>query len=82
MSEDVKLRYIIILCTIMMVIFVILLFYGFNSEKKKTRYYKYKVNYDEDLSKHSIMLKHQKKVLFKKKIQLSFLKFLVRIKGV
>ena len=45
-----------------------------------TRFYKYKIKYDINLDKYYSMLKKQKRVILKKRLELLHLKFLLKIK--
>ena len=45
-----------------------------------TRFYKYKIKYDVNLDKYYSMIKKQKKVILKKKIELLYLKILLKLK--
>lgn len=70
------------LCGIMFIILFIFIIHILNSEKKKAKYYKGIIYFETDFGKHSEMVERQKILLLKKKIQLYFLTFLVKIKEV
>jgi len=69
-------------CIIVLILFLCMVVLIIDSEKKQTKYYNYKIKYDYDFAKYDSMLKKQKRILFKKRIQLVILKMLVKIKGV
>lgn len=80
MSDKYIYYFCIFIAAIMILLFIIILI--LDSERKKTKYYQYKIKFEEDLGKHTSMLRKQKRVLFKKQMELFFLKILARIKGV
>lgn len=69
-------------CIIVLILFLGMVVMILDSEKKNTKYYNYKIKYDYDFGKYDSMLNKQKKILFKKKVQLTMLKILVKLKGV
>lgn len=82
MSNDLKLCIAVSLCLIMTLILIFWLVYLYDSERKKSNYYKYRISYEEELTKYYAILKKQKIVILKKKIQLFWLRLLVKVKGV
>ena len=69
-------------CIIILILFLGMVISILDSEKKRTKYYNYKIKYDYDFGKYDSMLKKQKLVIFKKRVQLFFLKLLVKVKKV
>ena len=51
-----------------------------NDNDLETNYYDYIIKYREDYEKYIIMLKKQKKIILKKKLELIFLKILYLLK--
>ena len=51
-----------------------------NANDLETNYYDYIIKYREDYEKYIIMLKKQKKIILKKKLELIFLKILYLLK--
>ena len=51
-----------------------------NDNNLETNYYDYIIKYREDYEKYIIMLKKQKKIILKKKLELIFLKILYLLK--
>lgn len=50
------------------------------SERKKMKYYCSILLYETDWDKYSTMVKKQKRIIFKKRVYLCYLKFLVKLK--
>ena len=74
---------IIIYGTFSIVLAIILLVYSIFviiEEREKMKYYKYNILYVTNWDKYNTMVKKQKRVLFKKKIQLTFLTVFVRVR--
>lgn len=69
---------------IMILSILILVYFGYviNDECKKIKYYKKVISYETEWDKYNNMLKNQKKIIFKKKLQLFYLNILVFLKGV
>lgn len=82
MSDSLKFYIALSLCLSMTLILMLVLFYMIDSEKKKTKYYKHRVKYEEELTKYYGIEKQQKKVIRFKKMQLFCLKLLAKVKGV
>ena len=72
----------ILLIMILATLLLIYCCYVINDERKKIKYYKETISYETNWDKYSDMIKVQKKIILKKKIQLSFLEVLVFIKSV
>ncbi|MBQ9071840.1 MAG: hypothetical protein IJY25_01625 [Bacilli bacterium] len=68
-----------LLVTILIVLIVLIIFINEKPEYT-TRFYKYRIKYDVNLDKYYSMLKKQKIVIFKKKIELLYLKVLLKLK--
>lgn len=66
---------IVILILLITIIILIL-----NNSEYSTKFYNYKIKYDVDLDKYYSMLKKQKRVIRKKKLELLYLKILVRLR--
>lgn len=82
MSSELKLCIAVSMCLIMTLILIFWLVYLYDSERKKSKYYEYRITYEEELTKYYAILKKQKRVIFKKKLQLFWLRLLVKVKGV
>ena len=73
--------YLLIFLIVLLIIFIyILLYIAFNEEKKIDKYYKYKIRYYSEFDKKLLLLKHQKKIILRKKVILACYRFLARIK--
>ena len=79
MSKDEK-EY-IVLITIMVVLIIVYMIYVILDERKKLKYYKSTIFYETDWDKYNEMVIKQKRVIFKKRVQLFFLQSLVFLKG-
>ena len=76
---------IIIYGTFSIVLTIILLVYSIFviiEEREKMKYYKYNILYVTNWDKYNTMVKKQKRVLFKKKVQLTFLTVLVKVRRI
>jgi len=82
MSLSLKEFALITFCIIVLILFLGMVISILDSEKKRTKYYNCKIKYDYDFGKYDSMLKKQKLVIFKKRVQLFFLKLLVKVKRV
>lgn len=78
MSENVIIFGSLCLATIFIIIMTVAVI---NSKKKKVMYYNYKIKYDVSLDKYDQMLMKQRKIIWRKKVYLSYLKFLARMRG-
>ena len=67
-------------CILILVTLIVLAFFIKEKPEYTTRFYKYKIKYDVNLDKYYSMLKKQKKVILKKKIELLYLKILLKLK--
>lgn len=78
MNQDI-LEYIILIITLMV---LLLAYFGYvmYDEQQKINYYHQKLHYESAWDKYQTMIKMQRKVIFKKKVTLSFLKVLVFFK--
>ncbi len=54
----------------------------FQRQNRMTKFYNYNISYDTNFDKYEKMVKKQKKVVRRKKLYLSYLKLLCKIKGV
>ena len=79
MSGEVK-EY-IVLITIMVILIIVYMIYVILDERKKLKYYKSTIFYETDWDKYNEMVIKQKRVIFKKRVQLFFLQVLVFLKG-
>ena len=76
---------IIIYGTFSVVLTILLLVYSIFviiEEREKMKYYKYNILYVTNWDKYNTMVKKQKRVLFKKKVQLTFLTVLVKVRRI
>ena len=72
---------IILICLIISLLMVFLIIMTLlNDNNLETNYYDYIIKYREDYEKYIIMLKKQKKIILKKKLELIFLKILYLLK--
>ena len=72
---------IILICLIISLLMVFLIIMTLlNDNNLETNYYDYIIKYSEDYEKYIIMLKKQKKIILKKKLELIFLKILYLLK--
>lgn len=72
---------IILICLIISLLMVFLIIMTLlNDNDLETNYYDYIIKYREDYEKYIIMLKKQKKIILKKKLELIFLKILYLLK--
>ena len=71
----------LLLIIILTALILIYCFYVICDEKNKIKYYKSTISYSTDYEKYNDMLKVQKKVIRKKRLQLFFLNILVFIRG-
>ncbi len=72
-----------ILCIIMIILLITYAIYVIADERKKLskiKYYKSTITYETDWGKYCDMVDKQKRILFRKKMQLFWLTFLVKIK--
>lgn len=70
---------------LIIILFILLMsYFGYiiYDERKKTKYYKSTILYETKWDKYSDMIRVQKSIIIKKKIQLFFLELLVGIKSV
>ena len=72
----------VILIIILAMLLLLYCFYVINDERKKMKYYKETISYETNWDKYNDMVKAQKKIIFKKQMQLFFLNILVFFKGV
>lgn len=72
----------LILIVLMVILLITYSIYVIVNERKKTRYYNSVLLYETDWDKFSTMVKKQKRIIKKKKIQLFFLTFLVKMKEI
>jgi len=72
----------LILIIVLSILLVVYFFYIKYDDKKRINYYKTVVLYESDWDKYSDMVRVQKRVIFRKKIQLIYYKVLVFFKGV
>lgn len=70
----------IILIALMVILLITYSIYVIIDERKKMKYYYSNLLYVTDWDKFSTMVKKQRRIIRKKKIQLFFLTFLVKIK--
>lgn len=77
-KETLEYLILIILLSSLIIIYFAYISYDYN---KKINYYKSIISYETDWDKYSEMVKHQKRVIRKKKINLYYLKTLVFMKG-
>ena len=68
------------LCLILLVILIVISILILNNSEYSTKFYNYKIKYDINLDKYYSMLKKQKKVILKKRLQLLYLKLLVKLR--
>jgi len=71
----------IVLITIMVILIIVYMIYVILDERKKLKYYKSTIFYETDWDKYNEMVIKQKRVIFKKRVQLFFLQVLVFLKG-
>ena len=72
---------IILICLIISLLMVFLIIMTLSNDNDlETNYYDYIIKYREDYEKYIIMLKKQKKIILKKKLELIFLKILYLLK--
>ena len=72
---------IILICLIVSLLMVFLIIMTLSNDNDlETNYYDYIIKYREDYEKYIIMLKKQKKIILKKKLELIFLKILYLLK--
>lgn len=68
-----------ILSLMLLIVLVTIIVLILNNSEYSTKFYNYKIKYDVNLDKYYSMLKKQKKVIIKKKLELLYLKFLVKL---
>ena len=67
---------------VLIIILIVYLIYVILEEREKLRYYKHNILYVTDWDKYNTMVKRQRRIIIKKKFQLLFLTFLVKLKRV
>lgn len=73
----------LIICILMILVFIVYLMYiiiDVKNNKNKIIYYNENIRYDVDWTKYNILVKKQRKIIFRKKTELFFLKLLIWVK--
>lgn len=69
-----------ILSLILLIILITITILILNNSEYSTKFYNYKIKYDVNLDKYYSMIKKQKRVINKKKLELLYLKLLVKLR--
>lgn len=72
--------YEILLCATLVVLIIVYCIYVIIDEKQKIKYYNKTFRWITNWDKYNTMIKRQRKIILKKKVQLYFFKTLVRLK--